>query len=463
VLAAVGLAGIAGVVGLCEGIGPAADPGHEATFQLKDVSVFSAGHNDFLRGQVCRCQTEPLAQVQHYPAFVSKVPIFGMAKFGGRGDDTNSAVTCYFALDESGGAGKGYDRLYFDANRDLDLRNDPVLGVQRTSPDQGYKPNYAGIKSLACFDFLNLDFGGTGAGSGRVEVMPRLLITGNETNSYRYLFFVRTHLFEGDIKFGGEKFHAVLGDDYAVVPDLNAPGTALGLTGRNGSFDWWGGDRIQAMHKVGGHYYSFSASQDGQLTVRPYAGDLGIFKAGPGGRAVTNFTVTGSFDGRSGNVAVGGDLAGGRPGEAASCEIPAGDYLPDFLTVQFGRLRIQISQNYHTEGMRQSRNGRPNVYGLTVRKDLPCVLDFSNKPLVMFTSPTNTQRIKVGGEVTVMAVLTDPKLDFMIRHLDDTTRQQTKDADGKELGYQRNLSLDPRVIITRASGEKVAEGVMPYG
>ena len=63
----------------------------------------------------------------------------------------------------------------------------------------------------------------------------------------------------------------------------------------------------------------------------------------------------------------------------------------------------------------------------------------------------------------VMAVLVDPKLDIMIRRLEDTSRQQTKDAEGKPLGYARNLSLDPTVIISRAGGEKVAEGVMPFG
>jgi hypothetical protein len=57
----------------------------------------------------------------------------------------------------------------------------------------------------------------------------------------------------------------------------------------------------------------------------------------------------------------------------------------------------------------------------------------------------------------------DPKLDIMIRNLDDTSHKVTQDAAGKALGYERNLSLDPQVIITRANGEKVAEGVMPFG
>ncbi len=91
------------------------------------------------------------------------------------------------------------------------------------------------------------------------------------------------------------------------------------------------------------------------------------------------------------------------------------------------------------------------------------MLDFAAKPDVMFASPAKDQRLKLGEELQVKAVLVDPVLDFMIRNLDDSTRKQTKDTNGKALGYERNLSLDPIVLITRANGEKVAEGVMPFG
>lgn len=462
-LAGSGLVCILAAGGLAFENGNSADPAHDATFKLRSVSVFKSGQNDFLRGQMCRCQTEPYAAVRHYPAFVSRVPIYGSVKFGGRWDDPNSGSTFYFALDESQGTGKGYDRLYFDRNCDLDLRNDSPVKAPSSPPDGGYKPNFSGIKSVTCFDFLDLDLATNKGSAQRLEVMPRLLLTGDETSTYRFLFFVRTHLFEGDIEIAGEKFHAVLGNDYAVAPDLNSPGTALKLSGGNGYFDWWGGDRISAMHNLGGHYYSFSASPEGALTVHPYAGDLGFFEAGPGFRTLTNFTVTGSLESKGWAVAIGGEAKDGRPAAARACKIPAGDYLPEFLTIQYGRLRIQLSQNYHSEGKRQSRDGRPDVYGIKVRSGQTYDLDFSSQPVVMFTSPTNSQRIKAGEELSVMAVLTDPKLDIMIRRLEDTSRKETKDASGKDLGYERNVSLDPRVIITRTNGEKVAEGVMPFG
>ena len=91
------------------------------------------------------------------------------------------------------------------------------------------------------------------------------------------------------------------------------------------------------------------------------------------------------------------------------------------------------------------------------------MLDFSNKPEVMFACPTNGQRVKAGEALTLKAVLADAKLDIMIRGLDDTSRKATKGPDGKDLGYERNVSLDPKVRITRANGDLVAEGVMPFG
>jgi len=128
-----------------------------------------------------------------------------------------------------------------------------------------------------------------------------------------------------------------------------------------------------------------------------------------------------------------------------------------------GRLEVSIMQKSHSDGKPRDRAGRPPVYGIQIRKDKPFVLDFSNKPDVMFASPARDQRVKLGDTLEVKAVLIDPQLDLMIQRLNDTTRKQTKTPDGKPLGYERDWSLDPTVLITRANGEKVAEGVMPFG
>jgi hypothetical protein len=437
--------------------------GQDSSFKLREVSAFDQGNERFLRGQLCRCQDQPFAEVKHYPDFVSKTPIYGSVRFGAREDQTNSGWLFYFAVDESRGTGKGYDRFYFDSNRDLDLRNDPVAKLQQPSPEHGNGVNFANIKANAAFDFLKVNLAANDASPNLVELMPRLTITGDDKETYRYLFFVRTRLFTGDLRIAGQKFQAQLGNDYVITPGLDFPETALVLSQEHSAIGWWGGDRLSAIQKINGHFFRFSASQSGEVTVHPYGGELGAIEAGPGARKLTNFTLAGSLRAKDWGVAVGGDIIGGRPDEARKCQVPVGDYLPELLSLQFGHLQIEISQNYHSEGKRQNRAGRADVFGMTVRKDQPFVLDFSNKPDVMFASPAPGQKVKAGDTLMVMAVLVDPKLDIMIRHLNDTSRKQTKDADGKPLGYERNLSLDPTVIITRAGGEKVAEGVMPFG
>ena len=184
-----------------------------------------------------------------------------------------------------------------------------------------------------------------------------------------------------------------------------------------------------AAHKVKGLYYTLSVTPTGdQLTVHPYRGDLGTFEIGPGGRTLKEMTISGSLDGEQRAVAVGGDVTDGSPKPARSCQLPVGDYRPNFITLQYGRLHINASYNYHSDGKPRGRGDRAAIYAISIRKDKPFVLDFADKPDVMFASPAKDQRVKLGESLEVKAVLVDPK-----------------------------------VIITRANGEKVAEGVMPFG
>ena len=103
---------------------------------------------------------------------------------------------------------------------------------------------------------------------------------------------------------------------------------------------------------------------------------------------------------------------------------------------------------------------------MKIRKDAPFVLDFANKPDVVFASPAKDRIARPGDEVEVKAVLVDPVLDIMIRGLDDTRRtkkETVKPANGQEYRYERPLSLDPKVTISDSAGKTVAEGVMPFG
>ena len=442
---------------------PGATEAGREVFKLREVSVFmesgSGFFQQFLRGQAASCQDSPFPEVKAYPKFASQKPIYGSICFGERPGRTGPALY-YFALDESRGTGKGYDRLYLDLKRDLDLRNDPPVKPRR-SPPEGAQLRYSSIKEQVIFEpvAVNLDFGP--AGTRAVSVMPRLLREAYDGGMFNQVSFVRCGVYEGNIKVGGRSYRAWLGNDYLVTGRLDLPGTALLLTPRDGpgtAARWWGADRLMAARKVGDKFFVFSASPTGEeLTVSPYQGELGTFAIGAGGRKLNQLTASGSLQAADRAVAVGNERGGGDLSLAgvSSCELPVGDYSPALLDIQFGRLRIQVSNNYHSDGKPRDLL-REVVRGIAIRRQKPYVLDFSNPPAVVFASPAKDTRLKPGQTLEVKAVLVDPKLDMMIRGLDDTSRPQIK-------GRPFAGSLDPTVLITRANGEKVAEGVMPFG
>jgi hypothetical protein len=448
-----------------------AEAAPEEVFQLRGASAFDLGGREkeagFLRGQSAQCQDQAPAEVKTWPALKSKKPVYGSVRFGGDPKDKQSGMLFHFAVDEDKGTGQGYDRLYFDANQDLNLQNDPALAAQRNPPGAA-KLTYSSIKQQAVFEPLLIEFDFGPDGKRRVEILPRLAVSVYDGPEYKNLTFIRTRLFRGDIKVAGQKYSVLLGNDYFISGRLDTPGAALILSRENGAAGmarWWGGDRLMALHRIEGRFFSFAASPTGdRLFVRPYGGDVGTFAIGPGQRKLDKLTVTGSLQGQDKAVAVGADNPDDAwPKAARACEVPAGDYLPSYLTIEYGRLRINVSQNYHSEGKARDRGAQPPVYGFHIRKDKPCLLDFSNQPEVMFASPAAGSPLKRGDTLLVAAVLVDAKLDFMVRGLEDTTRKQNKDSDGKALGYERNVSLDPKVVIKRSDGKVVAEGAMPFG
>jgi len=250
----------------------------------------------------------------------------------------------------------------------------------------------------------------------------------------------------GEIKIDGIEYDVLLGPhpktDFCLIPKSSPQDYPR----------WLGAERLNAIHAIGGKYYSFATTPAGdKLIVRPYEGTLGTFEVGAGGRDIQEIAIQGSLRSEDTAVAVGGELERGFPKPAKSCRLPVGDYLPAYLTITFGRLRFTVSNNYHADGQGRRSSNLPRIYGIKIREDKSYVFDFSNKPEVIFASPAKDHRVKLGRELKVEAVLIDPELDIMIRRLYDTEQKP------------RRVSLEPKVVITRADGEKVAEGVMPFG
>lgn len=447
-----------------------ASPSDALSFDLKPESAFALGdgyvERGFKRGQRVTCQLEAQTEVETYPSFRSDVPVYGSIRVGGTYAEKTSGFEYAFALDESKGTGTGYDRLYIDLDRDGNLANNSSVSADAIPPANA-ELDYSWIKEQACFKPVGLPLPcGAGAEERPIEVMPRLMIA--EEKRF-YMSFVPTQVRKGNIEIAGHRFKVLLGHASWISGWLDQPHATLQLIpeGKRSGPGWWGSDQLRALHQIGDTYYCFKASPAGdRLMAQAYQGAWGILQAGAGGRDVQDLGLSGSVRSRQVAAPVGKMGERNWPEKAKSCRLPVGDYAPSLMTVTLGRLNIEISENYHSDGKPLDRGDRSLVYSFRVRQERPFSIDFSNKPEVLFASPARDERFKPGDEILVKAVLIDPQWDIMIRGLDDTGRKQDKEfktSDGRAHSYQQNLSLDPKVIITRADGRKVAEGILPFG
>lgn len=433
-----------------------------AEFPLEEYCPF--GTNKFLRGQVAHCAKEPDADVMKYPAFVSTAPLYGKVAFGGKWDDAKAGVTHHFAIDESGGAGKGYDTFYFDLNRNLDLTDDPVVAPMKKEP-AGAKFNWHQAKGTVFFDYINVPFDyGAPIGVRDFPVMPRF--TFFEKDSQGLVSFVSPVARRGKIVIGGREADIALGQENVITGRFDKLGITTQLAGEGW---WWGVDTLRAMRFVDGKWYRLSTTPLGdKLFVEPYTGDMGLLTAGAGGREVKELGMSGSLESSDSCLQVGPVKEGEMesPQSVSEWALPAGDYRPTLISVTVGRLSVQISYNYHSDGKPRERLGRAPVYGIKIRKDKPFAFDFSNPPDVMFASPAKSQTFKPGDTVAVSGILVDPIQDFMIRGLVDTGRKEQKeykDDSGRTSSYEESVSLDAKVTIRDSAGNAVAEGKMPFG
>ncbi|MBT3376520.1 MAG: hypothetical protein HN742_29490 [Lentisphaerae bacterium] len=443
-----------------------------STARLREISAFSdfPVGREFRRGQRARLTHEPGTDVSAYPTFRSAKPLYGSVSFGGELAKPGSGHEYCFAVDESKGTGEGYDRLHFDLNRDLDLSNDQPVLAWDSPPERAKeaREKWGGVESHVCFRYVDVSLGPEGDGGRTVEIMPQLL--GFE--KAHLALFLATKLRRGKVRIAGQRYDVLLGHPYSVSDRFDLPSTSMFLIPKKAPRSrarWWGADTLGALHTIGGKLRRFSVTPDGdRLSVNEYDGELGTFEVGTGGREISDVWMTGSLQTETAAVAVGKPFEKGRLEHVTSCRLPVGDYLPNYLTFGFGRLVISVSMNYHSDGKKRDLDGRVRVFGIEIREEAPFVFDFSNEPDVLFASPAVGARVKRGDELKVAAVLIDPKLDIMIRDLVDTGPvAETEDTlfGFGDKGNERKLkaSLDPKVTITRAGGEVLAEGVMPFG
>jgi hypothetical protein len=477
----------------------------DATFEMREVSTLEKNDIEsnayrLTVGAFAACSNQPDKAVKAYPRLKSKHPLYGTFLLD-RDITTRKSVEMHFVLDESGetppaeekekkdagkeknpatprqGSGKPsrYDRLYIDLNRDLDLTNDPVVRPMKNPPWQALPPWE--VKERRAFDYINVDFDyGPRVGVRPFRVLPWL--TGSDTqdkDDHYTMHFVAPAARQGRIRIGSYECDALLLQSHSVTGRFDRPSTTLyfktvgaakGLTS-----DGFAGEMLCTVHKVDGQLYTISATPLGdKLTVKPYRGDFGLMRIGSGKRDIKNMAFSGSLQSETMAFTLEADRPwlGLTSPDTREYKVPVGDYVPAYLVIEYGKLHLNISNNYHSDGKPRGHDD-PWNYFIKIRKDKPFVLDFANKPDVLFASPAKDATFKPGDNVNVQAVLIDPPLDIMIRGLSDSSRKKketvryTEGKEKKEYSYERPLSLDPLVTITDSAGKKIAEDPMPFG
>ncbi len=356
--------------------------------------------------------------------------------------------------------------MYLDENADGDLANDTPHQVLKEAP-AGLSVKGGPTVERTWFEPVKVTLSSPGPDSRVIELLPCTLTYEGRTQVVR---FVPAQVHAGRFEVDGKSYEAFLGYEYMLSESLNEPSTALLLVSQDGKrAGYLGMERLNAMPVLGGKYHRFSCSPAGdRLFVQRYDGPLGVLELGPGRRDVKGLKMMGQLQSRGAVIGIGYDRIqeGGMPQEVGRCEIPVGDYCPGYMSVSLGKVRFAFSDNYYQSATGQTRSSPEGRYNLPIRAEKPCVLDFSNKPVVTFVRPTPNDRISRGREMRVEAVLADPVLNIMIRRLEDMSHAEKKSykmPDGQEMTYEQGLSLDPKVTIARADGEIVAEGTMPFG
>ena len=152
--------------------------------------------------------------------------------------------------------------------------------------------------------------------------------------------------------------------------------------------------------------------------------------------------------------------------KVAQHKVPVGDYSPMMLQAKVGKVDVSLRQNWYSA---QAPGGRSTPPGpsIQIRKDKPVVLDFAQRPKVVFMDPAAQKPVKAGDTVLVRALLIEPTLDLIIGGLEDRSRKvgelRTMGPDGNPMTLPRFASLDPDIVITDSKGKEVAKGKMPFG
>ena len=424
----------------------------EQSLNLEEVPAWTVP--GFASGQAATCKPQPDPNVRAYPVLKSDKPVYGSVQFGSFEQERDLTLLYFFVADESAGPGTGYDRLYVDLNGDRDLRNDAPVAPKSDWPQQLSRRHVA-VEKEVLFESIGIPLPYGAAGRRPVEMVARLH---SLKGGGGMLSFVPLKARRGRIEIAGQPYDVFLGQEQPICGWFDHPGTSFYLVPKSGA-DGPGAPvastTLMMMPCLGQTYYRFAATPAGdKLLVRPYEGPLGEFRVSPKW-GTDALTVSGYLVSRDARIRVSGP----------QCRLPVGDYSLRSLTVTHDKLTFSVQPNVHVDGGFRAKLYHPPAYPIAIRSDTCFVLDFSHPPQMIFSSPPRNRRARPGENLFVVAVLTDPVLDFALCDLryDSLPAAGPKESAAQAWARKWNATLRPQVTIARADGQIVAQGTMDYG
>ena len=423
-------------------------------FPLEEVPAPAAV--EFSGGPRANCLEAPFKDVRQYPQFVSSAPLFGRIDLDSNASDGKSLVSYHFALDESQGTAMGYDRLYFDLNRNLDLTDDKPLAAGKPVPAG------PGANIIVSFERIAIPWNsGPPIPLRTLEFVPRLLL--DPRHSYAFVTFGYTSVRRGRIRIGGRACEATLvRDEDAANGRYDNPKTVVcAVNPRRFLFFTHGRifyihppertfHMLASMPHIDGKWYRLSTTPLGdKLMVKLYNGEMGVFQICAGGRSA-RVAASGYLSTRDTTIFL--QTSDEFIPWAERFNIPAGDYCFGSLFFVVGQLQVDFNKNVASDGLPKDLANHPPRYFVEIRKDKPFTFEFPGKFEVLFASPPKDQRFKPGDTVTVKSALLDPVHDLRIRTI--------RDERPKSLSAASTL-LDAEVTIKDSSGSVISQGTMP--
>jgi hypothetical protein len=393
------------------------------------------------------------------PAFASKRPLRGLFSYGWGGRQSRH----YLYVDESEGTGTGYDRLYWDLDRDGSFAENETFGPMADPPAGAY-PNTWRTATWMVFDFipLQVDYGPS-VGMRECRMLARLVMSPRSET-----IWLASPVRKGTVTLAGTSLDVLMTERFTVTGRYDGNATDLLITSGDRLL---GEGNIKALRSIGGTVYGLSTTPAGdRLIVKPYTGPTGVLEVAGREEEGGAVSLQGGLISGDCRVSILGPTGDGGPTEGpsgvSSAVLPEGDYTPGWLSFNSGRTTLAAVYSYYEEGRETRRSAEEARHAIRIRRGGAFKIDFPRSGDVLFRKPKRNETLAPGATINVEAVLIDPGLDMMAMHIYEVNRAtEVADAEGgdRTKTAAKFKTIEPTVVIRDSTGNTIAEGAMPFG